>query len=235
MVGRLYGAPRAAAKRRGAELLERFDLTDAGGPGRRAPTRAACAAAWTSPRRWWPSPPWCSWTSRRRGWIRAAASRLWETIEGLVSEGTTVLLTTQYLDEADRLADSITVIDHGQVIASGTSDELKDRVGGERVEVDAGGSRRRRARGRRAGADVRRGAVRARTAWSACRCARARGVDRRGGAAALRRRGSASTTSTCAGRRWTTCSCRSPATPPRSPPDSRGGGAAHETPGHRHR
>jgi hypothetical protein len=60
---------------------------------------------------------------------------LWNTIEALVSEGTTVLLTTQYLDEADRLADSIAVIDHGKVIADGTPDTLKDRVGGERLEV----------------------------------------------------------------------------------------------------
>src|SRR5437764_1395089 len=58
---------------------------------------------------------------------------VWATIEGLVAEGTTVLLTTQYLDEADRLADLIAVIDRGRVIAEGTPDALKDRVGGERL------------------------------------------------------------------------------------------------------
>jgi ABC-2 type transport system ATP-binding protein len=140
MVGRLYGASRADAKRRGGELLERFDLVDAGdrpvstysgGMRRRLDLAAALVA----------KPAVLFLDEPTSGLDPRSRINLWETIEGLVAEGTTVLLTTQYLDEADRLADSITVIDHGLVIAQGTSDELKDRVGGERLEVrleDAG-------------------------------------------------------------------------------------------------
>src|SRR5438270_11614398 len=134
MVGRLYGESRAVAKQRGRELLDRFELLDAasrptktysGGMRRRLDLAAALVAR----------PPVLFLDEPTTGLDPRSRLQLWETIEHLVAEGTTVMLTTQYLDEADRLADTMAVIDHGRLIAEGSSNELKDRLGRERLEV----------------------------------------------------------------------------------------------------
>ena len=134
MVGQLYQIRAKAAKQRAVELLEQFNLTDAadrpaktysGGMRRRLDLAAALVV----------SPPVMFMDEPTTGLDPRNRQQLWEVIKQLVSGGTTLLLTTQYLEEADHLAHEICVVDHGKVIARGTADELKARTGGERVEV----------------------------------------------------------------------------------------------------
>src|ERR1700761_9310622 len=135
MFGRLFDLSAADARRRGNELLERFDLADAadrpartysGGMRRRLDLASSLL---TRPRVLFLDEPTTGLDPRSR-------NEIWSVVRELVREGTTLLLTTQYLEEADQLAEQIAVIDHGRVIAQGTGSELKDRVGGQILEVE---------------------------------------------------------------------------------------------------
>ena len=139
MVGRLYHLPRAVARARAEELLERLDLTDAadrlvrtfsGGMRRRLDLAASLVA----------TPPVLFLDEPTTGLDPRSRIELWALLRELVRDGATMLLTTQYLEEADRLADDIVVLDGGRVVAQGAPAELKARVGGERLEVTVGGA-----------------------------------------------------------------------------------------------
>ncbi len=134
MIGRLSGLRRPEARARAAELLEQFDLTDAadrvlkgysGGMRRRLDLAAGLVTR----------PPVLFLDEPTTGLDPTSRVRMWDVIRELVSGGVTLLLTTQYLDEADELADQIVVIDHGRVIAGGTAAELKTQTGGARLEI----------------------------------------------------------------------------------------------------
>jgi len=136
MIGRLLGLRRGEAKRRGAELLERFEL--AGAAGRAAKTysggmrrRLDLAASLVG------EPQVLFLDEPTTGLDPRARSQVWDTIRDIIAGGATVLLTTQYLEEADELADQIAVIDHGLVVAEGTPAELKARTGGQTLLVRA--------------------------------------------------------------------------------------------------
>ncbi len=137
MVGRLYHLPRASVRLRAGELLERLGLSDAadrlvktysGGMRRRLDLAASLIA----------NPPVLFLDEPTTGLDPESRRELWDLLNELVADGTTLILTTQYLDEADRTADQIVVLDRGRIAAEGTPAELKARIGGERVEVALG-------------------------------------------------------------------------------------------------
>jgi len=142
MFGRLFRLSRTEASHRASELLERFELADAadrnaktysGGMRRRLDLASSLL---TQPRVLFLDEPTTGLDPRSR-------NEIWDIVRDLRREGTTILLTTQYLEEADQLADEIAVIDHGRVIAEGTGNELKDRVGGHILEVELTDARQR--------------------------------------------------------------------------------------------
>lgn len=134
MMGRLYHLSKADSLRRTEELLQRFDLTAAadrqaktysGGMSRRLDLAASLIA----------SPPVIFLDEPTTGLDPRSRLAMWDIIKSLVDQGSTILLTTQYLEEADQLADRIAVLDGGKIIAEGTSDQLKEKVGKERIEL----------------------------------------------------------------------------------------------------
>lgn len=138
MMGRLYHLSKADSKQRTEELLRQFDLLDAadraaktysGGMRRRLDLASSLIAV----------PPVIFLDEPTTGLDPRSRLTMWDVIKKLVNDGSTILLTTQYLDEADQLADRIAVIDGGKVIAEGTADELKEKVGKERIELTFAG------------------------------------------------------------------------------------------------
>jgi oleandomycin transport system ATP-binding protein len=187
MIGRLLGASRAIARARAAELLERFDLADAaqrpvktysGGMRRRLDLAASLVG---HPRVLYLDEPTTGLDPRSR-------MDAWTMIRAMVAEGVTVMLTTQYLEEADQLADDIVVIDHGRVIATGTPDELKEKTGGrvlevvpaDRSELDRAGAVLVAVTGAVPSADAETGTVRVQVADPAMLSAVIRDLDRAG-------------------------------------------------------